>query len=186
MPFTVHTKESAPQAAKPLLEQVEKGYGFIPNLIATMADAPPVAEAYLALQGFISKTSLSQTEQQVVMIATSIENECTYCVAAHSVIAQGKNIDAQTITALRDSSPLPDPKLEALRAFAINVINTKGDVAEQDKQRFLSAGYSPTQALEVILVVSTKILTNYIDRLAHVPLDDSFKAAEWSPQPATA
>ena len=186
MPFTVHTKESAPQAARPLLEQVEKGYGFIPNLIATMADAPPVAEAYLALQGFVAKTSLSPTEHQVVMISTSVANECTYCVAAHSVIAQGKKIDGAIITALRDNTTLPDAKLEALRAFTLQVIATKGDVPDADKQSFLAAGYTPTQALEVILIVATKILTNYVDSLAHVPLDDSFKAAEWQPNAVTA
>ncbi len=186
MPFQIHTKDSAPDAAKPLLENVEKAFGFIPNLIATMADAPPVAEAYLALQGFIGNTSLSPTEHQVVMISTSVENDCRYCVAAHTTISKGANIDDAVINALRSNTQLPDAKLEALRAFAVDVIATKGDVSETIKQSFLAAGYTPAQALEVILIVTTKILTNYVDHLAHVTLDDQFQPTKWEPACATA
>lgn len=38
--LTVHTLETAPEAAKPRVEAVLKNNGFIPNLIGVLANAP--------------------------------------------------------------------------------------------------------------------------------------------------
>ena len=37
---TLHTLETAPQAAKPFLENAQKNSGFIPNLLGILAKAP--------------------------------------------------------------------------------------------------------------------------------------------------
>ena len=44
--FTLHTKESAPEAAKPLLDNSQAAFGMIPNLHAVMAEAPTLLEGY--------------------------------------------------------------------------------------------------------------------------------------------
>lgn len=44
--FQSHTIESAPEAAKPLLETSFKNNGRIPGLHGTMADAPQLLAAY--------------------------------------------------------------------------------------------------------------------------------------------
>ncbi len=38
--LTVHTVETAPEAAKPRVEAALKNNGFIPNLIGVLANAP--------------------------------------------------------------------------------------------------------------------------------------------------
>ena len=38
--FRIHTLESAPESARPLLEQLKQQLGFVPNLAATMAESP--------------------------------------------------------------------------------------------------------------------------------------------------
>jgi len=83
--FPLHTKESAPEASKPLLEQVEKGFGFVPNIFGVMSESPAATEAYLTLNKMVQeKTSLSPVEQQVALLAISERNGCDYCVAAPS------------------------------------------------------------------------------------------------------
>jgi hypothetical protein len=47
--FTHYTPESAKPEAQVLLNNIQSGYGFIPNLFAYMAEAPVTIEAYLAL-----------------------------------------------------------------------------------------------------------------------------------------
>ena len=42
--FKTHSIESAPEASKPLLEGAQKAYQFVPNLLATMAEAPSLLE----------------------------------------------------------------------------------------------------------------------------------------------
>lgn len=60
----------------------------MPNLYAGLANAPAALEAYIALSGFFDKTSLSAIERQLVLLATSVDNGCEFCVAAHSMIAK--------------------------------------------------------------------------------------------------
>ena len=38
--FQLHTIESAPEASQGILQQLQQGIGFVPNLAATMADSP--------------------------------------------------------------------------------------------------------------------------------------------------
>jgi hypothetical protein len=47
--FTLHTKESAPEASKSLLDNSEKAFGMVPNLHAVMAEAPTLLEGYQVL-----------------------------------------------------------------------------------------------------------------------------------------
>jgi hypothetical protein len=38
--FPLHSAETAPEAARPILSNVERGFGFVPNLIRVMAASP--------------------------------------------------------------------------------------------------------------------------------------------------
>jgi hypothetical protein len=71
MKFVVHTKETAPSAAREDLETAEKLFGFIPNLFGVLAEAPIALEAYIMLTKLLEDASLSPVEQQVVMLAGS-------------------------------------------------------------------------------------------------------------------
>lgn len=53
MKFPPHTRDSAPEASKPLLAQVESAFGFVPNLTATLAESPAALAGYLQLSATI-------------------------------------------------------------------------------------------------------------------------------------
>ena len=44
--FTLHTKDTAPEAAKPLIDNSVSAFGMLPNLHAVMAEAPTLLEGY--------------------------------------------------------------------------------------------------------------------------------------------
>ena len=175
----LQTTATAPAASRPLLEGAEKAFGFVPNLLANLANAPAALEGYLSLSKIYGKTSLSATEQQVVSLAASVDNGCDYCVAAHTTIGQGQKIEASVLEALRNDQPLADGKLEALRRFAKAVVRERGWVSEADQAAFLAAGYTAAQALEVVLGVSMKTLSNYTNHLTGTPLDAAFQGNAW-------
>ena len=176
----LQTIESAPDASRPLLEGTRRSLGFVPNLFAVFANSPAVLQAYQALSGAFAKTSLTPTEQEVVTIAASVENGCDYCVAAHTTIGESRRVERPVLDALRDGEPLGDPKLEALRRFTLEVIRRRGWVAEDEQRAFLAAGYTEAQALEVLLGVTMKTLSNFTNHLAATPLDAAFGANAWS------
>lgn len=179
MNLTVHTPQSAPAEVAQAMRDVEKRYGFVPNLIGVMAGAPALLQAYLQVAELFSRTSLSPVEQQVVLLAASATNQCDYCVAAHSMTAKMHQVPEEVIQALRDEQPLADARLEALRKLTTEIVEQHGWPSEQAIEAFLSVGFEERQLLEVILGVGMKTLSNYTNHLAQTPLDEQFASAAW-------
>ncbi len=181
MKFTLHTKETAPEASKPIFEQTEKNYGFIPNLHGILAESPVALSAYAHITDQLQEHgALNAQEQQIAMIAVSETNGCDYCVAAHGMVAGMSKVPEETVNALREGREPSDPKQAALVRFTKAVLEHRGWVPEDAQQAFLDAGYTTRHVLDVFSVVALKILSNYTNHLAQTPLDAPFEAHKWS------
>jgi AhpD family alkylhydroperoxidase len=178
--FTTYTADNAPEASKAGLKAAKAAFGFIPNLQATMAEAPELLAGYSALWDLFSKTSLTLHEQQVVYLTSNFENECHYCMAGHTALAKMQKMDPAVIEALRNGTKLPDPKLEALHRFAALVVSNRGWVSDADTDAFIAAGYTKRNVLEVILGAATKVMSNYTNHIAHTQLDGFMRGNEWT------
>lgn len=177
--LSVLTLEQAADGSRELLSDVQKRFGFVPNLMGVLAHAPAALKAYLSLSELFSRSSLSPIEQQAVLLAVSAENDCRYCVAAHSVGAKMAGVPADVLSGLRSGSPLPDAKLEALREFTRMIVQLRAHLSDADLEAFTSAGYDQRHVLEVILGVAMKTISNYTNHIAGTPLDRAFRAEEW-------
>ncbi len=178
--FTVHTKETAPKQSQKILETTEKAFGFIPNLVAVLAESPAGVKGYRTLMGIFDESSLTPTEKQIVLLAVSRYNECHYCVAAHTVIADMQKVPQVVTNAIRNDLPIADNKLEALRVFTTKVVDKRGWVNKEDIQAFLNSSYSRQQLIEVIMGVALKTYSNYFNHIAEIPVDDAFASRDWS------
>ncbi|MEM9205365.1 MAG: carboxymuconolactone decarboxylase family protein [Pseudomonadota bacterium] len=174
--YTLHDPETAPKASRALLKEAEAALGKVPNLERVMAEAPPLLEAYVKTWAMFDETSLSPIERQVVYQVANVRNGCTYCQPWHAHLSALAGMERAEAEKLRDGDPLSDPKLEALRVFATLVLETKGYVEPAAFEAFLSAGFTRAQALEVVLGLSIKVMSNYTNALAGTPLDDEVKA----------
>ena len=182
--FSIHGEQTAPEASRPILEGAKAKYGFLPNLLGGLASSPAALEAYVTLSDIFDKSSLTPAERQVVILATSAENGCEYCVAAHSTVAAMLKVPDDVIEALRDGRPIDDERLEALRKFTETVVRKRGWADEDDVQAFLAAGFDRAQVLEIVLGVAFKTLSNYANHLIATPVDDAFAAKAWKAREA--
>jgi uncharacterized peroxidase-related enzyme len=179
MDYPVYTNETAPEASRSLLDKAKKSIGFVPNLLGMMAGAPPLLEAYMAVSSLFDQTSFSATERQVILLAVSFQNQCDYCMAAHSAIGGMQRVPGDVIESLRKGTPITDQKLEVLRRLAVEITETKGRPADATVNDFLAAGYTRAQVLEVVLGVGMKTLSNYANHIAETPLDGAFAKTAW-------
>lgn len=116
-----------------------------------------------------------------MQIAVSVENECHFCVAAHTAVAQGQKLDDRVIAAVRERRPVSDPRLEALRVFTQKVVSQRGFVSDADVSAFKAAGWTDAAILAVILNAAMKSITNYVNHIAETPLNAQFEAFAWTP-----
>ena len=173
--FTPLTIATAPEPSRPVLEKVKKSLGFIPNLMAIFANNPTVLEGYLALAAPFEKGSFTPREQQIILLAVSLENNCNYCAAAHSQIAKSLlHMPAEVVAAVHNNTPIPDAKLNALVSLVRELVRERGYAKEKTIQKFLAAGYQKEQVMELLLGIALKTISNYLDHISRTPIDHAF------------
>lgn len=172
--LTIHTVDSAPEAAKPRVEAALKNNGFLPNLIGVLANSPEALAFYQEVGKLNGNTTLTAGEREVVQIIAAKRNECGFCVAGHTKLATLKKLlSDEAIQAARAVNPaaFSDAKLAALAEFTIAVMEQKGAVSDQELQAFFDAGYSQQQSVEVVLGVALATLCNYTNNLAKTEIN---------------
>ena len=177
--FTLYDQTTAPEDSKPLLAKSQAAFGMIPGLHAVMAEAPGLLEAYQTVHELFVNSSFDKDELTVVWQTVNVENACHYCVPAHTGIAKNMGVDDAITDALRDQTPLPNARLEALRDFTLTLVRDRGNVSDEAVQAFLDAGFTKRNILEVILGYSQKVMSNYTNHLANTPVDTPFQKFEW-------
>lgn len=177
--FPLHDPATAPDEAKPFLDRAKANLGMVPNLERVMASAPALLAGYVSLWDLFEATSLSPVERNLVYQVANVENGCTYCVPWHTMLCRQAGMAETDVTALREGGPLSDPRLEALRTFTRTLVLSRGKVLQADLAAFLAAGFTEQQALEVVLGLAVKLMSNYTNSLAGTPLDQPMQRLAW-------
>jgi AhpD family alkylhydroperoxidase len=177
--FSTLDRDNAPAAARATLRASEQQFGFVPTPLARGALSPLLLAQVLAGLRAFDQTSLSPLEREVVALSTAYEQDCAYCMALHSALLARSPEHAPLLEALRSGSPLQDERLEALRGFSRELLLERGRVPAGTWERFERAGFTPEQALEVVLGVGAYVLSTLLNILAEAPLDAAFAPFAW-------
>jgi len=176
----IHTIETAPEASKPLLEKSLKGFGMIPGLHGVLASSPKTFEAYQKLHELFQDSSFNNDELTVVWQTINVEHECHYCVPAHTGIAHMMKVDAALTEALRNSTVIPNEKLQVLQDTTLSIVRNRGRISDAELEKFYAVGYGEQQVLEIILGAAQKTISNYTNHIANTPVDEPFKKFAWT------
>ena len=176
------TSENAPAGSGELLDEAKAQVGMVPNMYAEMANSPGLLSTYLFGQDqFRRHSGFNPSEQETILLAISHFNGCEYCMGAHSTIADGNKVPTAVTDAVRAGEPIADDRLQALNVFTTTMVDTRGRPSDVELKEFLAAGYTENQALEIILAISVKTLSNYVNHIFDTPLDKAFARRAWVP-----
>ena len=173
--YPIHTSQTAPEGSRAAVETTEKQLHFVPNLTGTMADSPQLLAGFNELKRLSQSLSLPALDREVISLVMAVEVGCAHCLAFHTMTLQRMRAPESLIPALKKNGPL-DARLSALRDFTRAMIQKRGDVPDDVQERFFAAGFTSTQALEIVLMVGMLTLTTHASRVARVPLDEVFVA----------
>ncbi len=178
--FTLQTIESAPENSRATLQTLESKFGFIPNVMATMANSPVLLNGFVGSFGSFHSGSLDECEKQILLLTNAVTIKCPWTVAAHSTFAMEDGVAESEIKAIRAGKLPQDRKYAALSALTKALIEKRGNVTEADIESFTSAGYSTSQILEVITGVGVSTMAATTTNMAGTPVEDRFKPQAWS------
>ncbi len=165
------------------LDGSNKKFGFVPNLYRALANQPGLLDIYLrGYDSFRATSKFTPVEQEVVFLVIARENACTYCVAAHSVVADNvSKVPIEVTDAIRARAPIPDTRLAALAAFTEKMVISRGRPSADDVAALRAAGFEERHILDVILAISVKVISNYVNHVFHTPTDPAFAVRDWKP-----
>lgn len=177
--FPSLTIETAPAAARGTLQASAQQFGFVPAPIARGAQAPAVLDHLLGGLRAFEHTSLTELERETLAMTVAYEQGCAYCMALHSMLLSRDPANGELLEALRAGAAPRDARLAALHGFVREVLLERGHVSEQGWQRFEQAGFTPLQALEVVLGVGAYVLSTLLNIVTDAPVDPAFASFAW-------
>ena len=152
------------------LSQVKASLGMVPNLFATLAHAPVALDGYLSLSKTLSHGRLSARQREILALAVGQENECQYCLSAHTAMAKAAGVSEADAMKARGGDG-EGPLERALASFAKKIVRQRGHVADEDIENARKAGIDDGLMMEVVATVALNTLTNYANELAGTEID---------------
>ncbi len=164
-----------------ILENTQKGMGFVPNMYQKMAGNTALLDAYTyAYKSFRTNSGFNPVEQEVVFLTVAYLNNCEYCMAAHSFVGDMiSKVPVEVTNAIRDGKQIPDTKLEALSQLTRSLTTNRGIVTQDEIDEFLAAGYSGIHVLGIIAGIGAKTMSNYSNHVTSPELDAAFASRTW-------
>jgi uncharacterized peroxidase-related enzyme len=164
-----------------ILETTKKSMGFAPNMYLTMGANTALLDAYVyAYKSYRANSGFSPVEQEVVFLSVAFENNCEYCMAAHSFVGDKMtNVPTEVTDAIRNGKEIPDTKLAALSKLAKSLTRTRGNISQIEVDEFLEAGYSESHVLGIIAGIAVKTMSNYSNHITNPKIDEAFKGRIW-------
>ncbi len=87
--FEVPSRDSLPDDLRARIDAVEEKSGFVPNIFLSLARRPAEWRAFFAYHDALmdkDTPGLTVADRELIVVATSAENRCLYCVVAHGAI----------------------------------------------------------------------------------------------------
>ena len=81
-------KEQVDSETQVVFEELSKKMGRIPNIYATLANSGVALKANLKFGEIIKSGTLDGKEVETIALSVSVENDCQYCLAAHTMVGK--------------------------------------------------------------------------------------------------
>ena len=158
-------------ASQSILEQVQKKMGQVPNLYATIGYSAQTLKGMLDFEATVAQgSSYTAREREAINLVVSQVNNCTYCLAAHTMLAQLKGFSKDETLDIRKGKAA-DSKLETVILLAQSIASNKGYAEANLLKNFFAAGYNESALIELIALISIRTLTNYVYAATQIPVD---------------
>lgn len=151
------------------LEPVAEKSGFVPNVFRAMANRPDELRAFTDLHDALMEREegLSKAERELIAVATSSANHCTYCVVAHGAILRirAKDPELSDRVAGNPWTVQLDQRGRAIVDLALRVALQSHTLTEEHLAQARAAGLNDDEIRDVGMVTAMFAMSN---RMAHV------------------
>lgn len=160
--------KNAEGKAKELFDGPLKGKHF--NIFKGLANSPAALQAYADMSATLAKGKLDAKEVEAIQLVVGQQNDCGYCLAAHTGLGKQAGLSEEETVAIRKGNPA-DNKLAALTKFVLALHEKRGFVSDNDLKAVREAGYGDGHIAEAVAVYAMSTFTNYFNHVNQTEVD---------------
>jgi hypothetical protein len=170
-----HTVEDAPEASRPLLENVIRfsPTGHPLNMHAQMAHSPAVLVAYTSLRAATADYgTVGPLVSTALMLATAGTVGNDYVVAITGRLAKMMGWTDNHVAALRSGDSVGDEKVDALTRLVREAAANSGNITDATWSGAQGAGWNDEQLAEAFAYLGLALFTAYFLNYARTDVDE--------------
>jgi len=161
--------EDMPEDLRARVGAIAEKSGFVPNIFRALARRPAELRAFLDYHDALmnSDDGLSKAERELVVVATSGANHCTYCIVAHGAILRVRTKDPE-IADLVASNPWGvalNRRERAIVDLALLIATDSAALTDAELDEARAAGLTDDEIWDVGAITALFAMSN---RLAHL------------------
>ena len=176
--FPVPKLSEMPEDIRERTVVVQEKSGFVPNVFLALAHRPDEFRAFFAYHDALmeKESGLTKGEREMIVVATSGFNQCTYCVVAHGAIVRirekSPNLADQIATNYRKADITPRQK--AMLDFAVKVALKSSEINDADYEEMRQHGFSDEDIWDTGAISAFFALSNRMANLTSMRPNDEF------------
>ena len=169
-----------PDDIKEMALAIQEKVGFVPNVFLALAHRPEEFRAFFAYHDALMEkdSGVSKADREMIVVATSADNGCQYCVMAHGAILRirAKNPLIADQVAVNYRKADITPRQMAMLDFAMKVSNDSKSICDEDFETLRGHGFSDEDIWDIAAVTGFFGLSNRMASFTPMRPNDEFFA----------
>ena len=173
------TIDHLPDDLKERILAVQEKAGFVPNVFLMLVHRPLEARAFFDYHDALMEResdTLTPSEKEMIVVATSSRNQCLYCVVAHGAILRiySKNPLVADQVAINHKTADISERERVMLDFALYISQDVGELNEEWEQKLQSVGFSQDDIWDIGSITAFFGLSNRLVSLTNTPPNPEF------------
>lgn len=157
---------------------IQEKTGFVPNVFLALAHRPDEMRAFFDYHNALMEKDggLSKADREMIVVATSAENNCQYCVVAHGAILRirARNPLLADQVAINYRKADIDDRQRAILDFAVKMVHKSHAVDEEDFETLRGHGLDDEDIWDIASITALFALSNRMANFLAMRPNDEF------------
>ena len=167
-----------PEDLRTFILNVNEKMGFVPNVFLVLAYRPDELRAFMAYHDAVMERNggLSKKDREMIVVATSGDNNCQYCVVAHGAILRirAKNPLIADQIAINHHKADITAREKAMLDFAIKVSQDSRSINDNDRENLKNHGFSDDDIWDIVAITAFFGMSNRLANSLSIRPNDEF------------
>jgi len=176
--FPVPELAKLPDDIRARILGVQEKSGFVPNVFLALAYRPDEFRAFFAYHDALMEkdSGLTKAEREMIVVATSIANQCQYCVVAHGAILRIRAKNPQIADQIAANYRKADitPRQKAMLDFALKISAEAHKVGDADFPELAAHGFTNDDIWDIAAISAFFGLSNRMANFTNMRPNDEF------------